>query len=545
MLNSPLMMGSTDRLKYPEATNDRPYSGPMDNTDLKAEARLLGRRRNAPFQEFTNARTAVVDGFNPSIRVRDGHLVIEDGYGELRTRRYPRHDRTLRRVIVLARDGGYLTLEAVRWCHDTGVTLVHLDPWQHDVLAVVAPKTHTDGRLVRSQAVAPDRPYGLELARVLIRAKLNGQAEVVRDFFGDANALDGLEVALGNLDHAGDLFEVRAAEADGAASYFDAWKGLRTRWAQNDQDRVPDRWRVWEGRSSPVTGERLNRHAGDPINAALNFGYALAEASCWVACQTVGLSPSMGLLHPPQLGRESLPLDLIEPVRPLVDRVVLDLLARTVLTRADVAEGRDGVVRLMPTLTNALAASSSAWDATVGRVAERAAKVLGEADTHRVNTRSPYTRLRAVEAAVVVPRTRCESCGDDAVSSTARYCHACLRAERVSRARELSAASVAALTELRLQGVDPTRSPEALAAKRAAMSRNKVERDAWDAAWPDAVRDPAVYWEGIFPLVSTMSNTDVRVLTGLSVAACANIRKGRSVPHARWWGVLAGLCSSP
>lgn len=52
------------------------------------------------------------------------------------------------------------------------------------------------------------------------------------------------------------------------------------------------------------------------------------------AIQQAGLDPARGLLHESVSGREALVLDLIEPLRPAVDVVVLNLLER-VLTPAD------------------------------------------------------------------------------------------------------------------------------------------------------------------------------------------------------------------
>ena len=69
-----------------------------------------------------------------------------------------------------------------------------------------------------------------------------------------------------------------------------------------------------------------NRKAERPVNGILNHLYSLAEAEAVLACQAVGLDPGLGLIHNDARGRQSLALDLIEPVRPLVDSFALDLL---------------------------------------------------------------------------------------------------------------------------------------------------------------------------------------------------------------------------
>ena len=40
-----------------------------------------------------------------------------------------------------------------------------------------------------------------------------------------------------------------------------------------------------------------NRKAERPVNALLNYVYALVEAEAILACQVVGLDPGLGLVH--------------------------------------------------------------------------------------------------------------------------------------------------------------------------------------------------------------------------------------------------------
>jgi hypothetical protein len=56
----------------------------------------------------------------------------------------------------------------------------------------------------------------------------------------------------------------------------------------------------------------------------------------------------------------------MEPVRPLVDRFVLDLLADRYFAIADFHETRQGACRITPALARDLAATSSVWARAVG-----------------------------------------------------------------------------------------------------------------------------------------------------------------------------------
>lgn len=63
----------------------------------------------------------------------------------------------------------------------------------------------------------------------------------------------------------------------------------------------------------------------------------------------------MGILHTDKRYRGSLAHDLMEPVRPLVDGMVLELLAEQPLQRGNVYETREGVCRIGPPLVRRLA----------------------------------------------------------------------------------------------------------------------------------------------------------------------------------------------
>lgn len=77
-----------------------------------------------------------------------------------------------------------------------------------------------------------------------------------------------------------------------------------------------------------VFGEdfRRNRQQGG-ANALLNYGYTVLRATAARAVMLAGLHPSFGLHH--HNTRNGFPLvdDLMEPYRPIVDKVVLELLA--------------------------------------------------------------------------------------------------------------------------------------------------------------------------------------------------------------------------
>jgi len=61
------------------------------------------------------------------------------------------------------------------------------------------------------------------------------------------------------------------------------------------------------------------------VNVMLNYGYALLEAECLKAINTVGLDAHVGFLHNMTSSRNNLVYDLQEPFRFLVDLAVINL----------------------------------------------------------------------------------------------------------------------------------------------------------------------------------------------------------------------------
>lgn len=127
-----------------------------------------------------------------------------------------------------------------------------------------------------------------------------------------AGAARHLASALGELERAGTLEEIRGIEGDAARHYFDAFDDLIT----NQKEDF-----FFHGRSK--------RPPMDNVNGLLSFLYTVLAHDVRSALEGVGLDPAVGFLHRDRPGRPGLALDLMEELRPyLVDRLVLSLINR-------------------------------------------------------------------------------------------------------------------------------------------------------------------------------------------------------------------------
>lgn len=98
-----------------------------------------------------------------------------------------------------------------------------------------------------------------------------------------------------------------------------------------------------------------NRHATHPVSAILNYAYAVLESQVRQAAVIAGLDPTIGYLHTSRPGRMALVYDLMEPLRPQVDRLVLHFLRTHPLAAADIVLSSRGVCRLHPQLARRVA----------------------------------------------------------------------------------------------------------------------------------------------------------------------------------------------
>ncbi len=92
---------------------------------------------------------------------------------------------------------------------------------------------------------------------------------------------------------------------------------------------------------------RNRRPPKDSVNAMLGFAYAMLEHFVQRAVYISGLDPYCGFYHKLEYGRESLVLDLMEALRPVIaDSVVLNCCRRKMIDPKTDFESRDGGIFL-------------------------------------------------------------------------------------------------------------------------------------------------------------------------------------------------------
>jgi hypothetical protein len=296
-------------------------------------------------------------------------------------------------------------------------------------------------------------------------------------------------------------------------------------------------------RASPLTG--TPRLAADPVNAILNYLYAILEAESRLAAAALGLDPGLGVLHADTIARDNLACDLMEPIRPLVDAYVLKWLASEPLRREWFFETRSGNCRLVDGFAERLGQTSSTWARAVAPVAKRVAQMIW-ADRPRRDFR------RAIPTTLTQSRKRIAQGGTSErplatppePPKVCRLCGSSLRhGTHCSKCAVL--ASTEALVIAAKRGRVVSQQPAAQAKRTATRLRNVRAERAWPPSdLPDWLIEK-FYDDKIRPRLIALTNRAICSALSVSVVYAIRVRHGRVRPHARHWLTLARLAGAP
>jgi CRISPR-associated endonuclease Cas1 len=504
---------------------------------------LRHSRNSSPSQASESAihltpRHGVVTlfGYGLSAQVERGHLILKDGIGSMRrAARLARVKHGLRRLVVIGSDG-MVSLSALHWLADQKASFVMLDR-TGSVLATTSPVSPSDARLRRAQALAYESGAALRIVRELIGKKLEGQEQVARDKLGNlsvARLISDARVAVAEADS---IPAIHLLETQAANAYWSAWHALPVIFPQSDLKRVPEHWRTFGTRRSPLT--LSPRLAVNPPNAILNYLYAVLESEARLAAAALGLDPGLGVMHVDTRTRDSLACDLMEPIRPQVDAYLLDWITRSPLRREWFFEERNGNCRLMAPFASRLSETAPTWAHAIAPTAEWVTRTLWASNSRRAKRTWLATRLtqghrREVKGSPIIPPAKpaprpaavCRTCGGPLLAGSMN----CLKCARMARKKTF--------IEVAKLGRVATHSPKAEALRGQTQKRQRAAEKAWDSSKQPDWLDEKFYRERIQPVLAKVTISRISNALDVSIPYASNIRAGKRTPHPRHWLTL-------
>lgn len=195
--------------------------------------------------------------------------------------------------------------------------------------------------LRREQFRLADVPsFCLRLARALVAGKIRNQRTMMQRNHVEppSGPLAILKCLMEDSERAGDLEQLLGIEGNAARIYFENFAGLIKHEVDDDPFGTIDdaKNRSEEELFRFDFNGRNRRPPRDAVNALLSLAYSMLAKDLTIICQTVGFDPYLGYFHQPRFGRAALPLDLMEPFRPLIaDSAVLSAINTKMVTSRD------------------------------------------------------------------------------------------------------------------------------------------------------------------------------------------------------------------
>lgn len=292
------------------------------------QSEIYWRDRSHPKSKVLALRTGA------SLRVRNGQLeMIEqlplhlspDGephvisFNEAEaTRGRASTNSTMPKAIILPEHGWHVTAEAAKFCIEHGIAVVSVasrtTQGEKGLISFVGGNPVADAALVRAQV----RCKPTNVAREIVRQKIETCASL-----GCLRAAEARQF-IHALNSARSLNRIIYIEARAAAAYWNTRQcEIRT-----SSRRWPVSWATFSNRNSRI-GRNGPRHADHPVNALLNWSYAVVAGRLSVELFARGACLAIGYLHVEQPGRFSLTYDALELLRPIVDEKAFSFVAKT------------------------------------------------------------------------------------------------------------------------------------------------------------------------------------------------------------------------
>jgi CRISPR-associated protein Cas1 len=326
----------------------RPTGPPASDAAADAESDAFWGARLA-----VKPRVVTTEADNASLTVKGGSLFVHDGDRHLR---YDAGEK-MPAAIVMAGWGGFVSVEALRFCASHRIAIVVLD-WMRDLLTVMPGSPRAAAAMLRAQALADPAWIAsrVVLAKIenSVRAGALARNDAVR--FIDAAA------------RAATVQEAMIAEAQAArVSWCDSAPKLQWR---AGSPRMPPAWK------GPMLARqradlRVKRYATHPVNALLNAIFSVTAGRLVANLQAAGAHPAIGFLHADKPGRWSLAWDAIEPLRPSIEASLFAFIRRYQFSGGDFIHVHDarGSIRLGSNLLRVVIAECAPSHALLNDVA--------------------------------------------------------------------------------------------------------------------------------------------------------------------------------
>jgi CRISPR-associated endonuclease Cas1 len=319
--------------------------------------------RRGPPKKFKYREPLILCGHGVRLRVDRGTLLIRNGFThypqKAEEHRYFPGDANLPDRIVMLDGSGGVSFDALAWMSEQKITLVQLD-WRGCAQIVVGINGYAaKPEMVEAQRAIQGTKCQFDLARWLIVAKLEASISTLRNSIPKSeireNSISRIENRISELGcgrNSISISRLLGIEGDCAAAYFRPWPGLPIAWTGTRRKPIPANW--FETAPRMMGWRKSAQSARHPLNSMLNYGYGMLANQTRTEIVVAGLDPTIGIIN--RHVRNPIPLvyDLMEPLRPLVDRHILQFAFAHTFAAGDFTINQNGGCRLNPQMAKAV-----------------------------------------------------------------------------------------------------------------------------------------------------------------------------------------------
>jgi CRISPR-associated protein Cas1 len=285
----------------------------------------------------TELKRLVVDGYGKFVGQQSNRIVVKE------KGRILHHERAedLRQVVISG--SGSISFDAMELLGSLGVDLIVIN-WKGEVTARLASRDMRTVQTRRDQYYAFRENRSGILAQQFILAKMKNQYATLGT------------LAKSRKDTSQDVADELINKRESVSEFIKKVESLEIKPIDHIRNSLMGLEGIasthyWEGIGAIIPEEfkfncRSGRYAEDPVNALLNYGYALLEGEVWRGVHYAGLDPYGGFLHVDRPGRPSMVLDLMEEFRQqLIDKTIIGLLTKGEVSYTDFTM-EEGVCRM-------------------------------------------------------------------------------------------------------------------------------------------------------------------------------------------------------
>ena len=300
----------------------------------------------------------ILSGNGVSLRIENGALTIRNGFTHYPQKqeiyRYFKGEPSIPERIVMLDGSGSVSFDVLSWLSEQDISLIRVD-WRGDVVCVASRSGYAANpyRVQWQRETRSDEIKRMKFSISKITAKIENSILTLEQSIRRSPAWDkAMESAYSTLTQLDEnrpktIPQLRVLEANAAAAYFRAWKGLPIKWRGVSKRPIPDSW-IKIGQRTSLFQRAGNRNASHPVNAILNYAYTVLQSEIQINTISEGYDPTLGIMHEPNAGSAAFVFDLMEPERPATDRKLIEFIKGHVFDPADFMIRSDGVCRLNP-----------------------------------------------------------------------------------------------------------------------------------------------------------------------------------------------------